>query len=58
MGKCHDCKYCYSNETMGSLYLCVNGKADNFGEFIGLCSEYDCPDCVTESEEMKDDDIG
>lgn len=51
MGKCRDCKYCYSNETMDPLYICVNGDADNFGEFTGLCSEYDCPDCVPESEE-------
>lgn len=50
MGKCRDCDYCYTNETMDSLYLCVNGRSDNFGIVTGLCSEDDCPDCVTEKE--------
>jgi len=54
MGKCSDCNYCYTNETMDSLYLCVNGKSENFGSFTGLCSEDDCPDCVTE-ESCEDD---
>jgi hypothetical protein len=35
---------------MDSLYLCVNGNSDNFGIATGLCSEDDCPDCVTEME--------
>ena len=28
-----DCKYMYSNETMDELYICVNGKSENFGEY-------------------------
>lgn len=42
--KCRDCKYCYNNETMRDLYICVNGNAENFGSFTGLLSEDDCPD--------------
>lgn len=42
--KCRDCDYCYNNETMGSLYICVNGNADNFGQFTGLLNEDDCKD--------------
>ena len=42
--KCRDCEYCYNNETMGSLYICVNGESSNFGEYVGLLSEDDCPD--------------
>lgn len=42
--KCRDCKWCYSNETMGSLYICVNGESENFAEFTGLCCEDDCED--------------
>ena len=37
MGKtlnCSDCDYCYSNETMGELHICVNGHSDLFGEFV------------------------
>lgn len=40
--KCRDCKYMYTNETMGSLYVCVNMRADNFLEYTGLCCEDDC----------------
>lgn len=40
--KCRNCKYCYTNDTMGSLYICVNGKADNFSQFTGLMCEDDC----------------
>lgn len=40
--KCRDCKWMYTNETMGSLYICVNGKSDMLGEFTGLCCEDDC----------------
>jgi len=54
MGKCSDCNYCYTNDTMDSLYLCVNGKSENFGSFTGLCSEDDCPDCVTEESYKKE----
>ena len=32
----------YSNETTKGLYLCVNGNAELFGEFVGICSEDDC----------------
>ena len=42
--KCRDCKYCYSNNTMHDLYICVNGNAENFGQFTGLLCEDDCPD--------------
>lgn len=40
--KCRECKWCYTNETMRSLYLCVNGNSENFGEYTGLPSEDDC----------------
>lgn len=40
--KCRDCKWMYTNETMGSLYICVNGKSDMLGKFTGLCCEDDC----------------
>lgn len=43
--KCRDCKWCYTNETIGSgLYICVNGHSENFGEYTGLCCEDDCED--------------
>ena len=42
--KCRDCNWCYTNETMGELYICVNGKSENFGAYTGLCCEDDCPD--------------
>ena len=51
MGKCRDCKYCYTNETMDALYICVNGNSGNFNSVTGLCCEDDCEDCVKESEE-------
>ena len=40
--KCRDCKWCYNNETMGELYICVNGTSGNFGEYTGLCCEDEC----------------
>lgn len=48
--KCRDCKWCYTNETMGNdLYICVNGHSENFGEYTGLCCEDDCEDGEEES---------
>ena len=41
---CRDCKWCYNNETMGELFICVNGTSENFGEYTGLCCEDDCED--------------
>lgn len=42
--KCRDCKYMYSNETMGSLYICTNGYSENFGQYTGVCNEDECED--------------
>ena len=42
--KCRDCKWMYNNETMGDLYICVNGKSENFGQYTGICSDDDCSD--------------
>ena len=43
---CSVCDFCYSNETMNCLYLCVNGASEYLGEFVdglGLASEdYEC----------------
>ena len=50
-GKCYECKYCYSNRTMGSLYICVNGNSSNLGEFTGDCCEDECEDCVRYGDE-------
>ena len=43
--KCRDCKWFYTNETMSSLYICVNGNCDNFGQYTGICCEDECEDC-------------
>lgn len=40
--KCRDCKWFYTNETMGDLYICVNNNAEKFGEYTGLLCEDDC----------------
>lgn len=48
MGKCIDCIYMYSNNTMGDLYICVNANSSNFGEYTGICCEDECEDCVEE----------
>ena len=40
----------YSNETMGELYICVNGNSENFREFTGICCEDDCEDGENEQE--------
>ena len=32
----------YSNETMGGMSICVNGKSEKFGQFVGLLSEDEC----------------
>ena len=42
--KCRDCKWMYTNETMGSLYICVNANCQNFGEHTGILSEDECED--------------
>ena len=39
---CRNCKYMYTNETMKGLYICVNGNAENFTEFTGICCEDEC----------------
>lgn len=51
MGKCYECMYCYSNETMDSLCICVNGNSSNLGNFTGICCEDECEDCVKYGEE-------
>lgn len=51
MGKCIDCKYCYTNETMDELFICVNGNSDKFGSYTGYCCTDDCEDFVSESED-------
>ena len=49
---CRNCKYFYSNETMGSLYICTNGDSEMLGEFVGICDDSECADCVTDEEEI------
>ena len=51
IGKCYECQYCYSNSTMGSLEICVNGNSDNFGNYTGVCCEDECEDCVKWGED-------
>ena len=48
--KCRDCKYMYTNETMGGLYICANGDSENFGEYTGLCCEDECGDGVADED--------
>lgn len=45
---CRNCKYFYSNETMGNLYICTNGNSEMLGEFVGLCDDSECADCETD----------
>lgn len=54
--KCRDCKWMYSNETMGDLYICVNGKSENLGNFTGICCEDDCDDGESWGGDDDDDD--
>ena len=44
---CSDCDYCYSNETLGQTYICVNGNSEDLGQpvdWLGLAE--DDMDCV------------
>lgn len=50
--KCRDCKYMYSNETMGTLCICVNGNSENFGQYTSICCEDECEE--GESDELFD----
>ena len=55
MRYCGDCKYCYSNESMGSLHLCTNGNSEYLGEFVSAvfdpaCEDYDGPEDDDESK--------
>lgn len=44
---CSGCDYCYSNDTMDGLYICVNGNSEMLGEFVdGLGMAEDDMDCV------------
>jgi len=52
---CGFCNYCYSNETMGGLYICTNGESENLGEFRSsifdeACENYEGPS----PEELED----
>ena len=58
---CSNCDYCYSNETMGELHLCVNGNSDHIGEpvdWLGLAEED--MECVVVNgkgrDELRDED--
>ena len=48
--KCRDCKWCYTNETMSDLYICVNGNSEMLGAFTGLMCEDECEDGEAEFE--------
>ena len=53
---CSECDYCYSNETMGSEHICVNGKSDMFGklvDWLGLAE--DDMDCVVINGKVHDE---
>lgn len=51
MNKCRDCKYCYNNDTMEDLYICVNLKSKNFSFFTNPCCDDYCENCV-ETEDI------
>ncbi len=39
---CSDCDYCYNNDTMGEIHICVNGESDMLGEavdWLGLAGD-------------------
>ena len=55
MGKCRECKYCYANETMKDLYICVNGDSENFGQFTGICADDECVDCVFDKGDFEEE---
>lgn len=53
---CSECDYCYTNETMRSEYICVNGKSDMFGklvDWLGLAE--DDMDCVVVNGKDRDE---
>ena len=50
--KCRDCHWCYNNETMGELYICVNFNSENFGNYTGICCEDECDDGEEEFNEI------
>lgn len=52
--KCRDCEYMYTNDTMDGLYICVNGKSENFGNYTGICCEDDCKDGISEVGILED----
>ncbi len=49
--KCRDCKWMYTNETMGGLHICVNWNSQVFGGFTGVRCEDDCPDGESDGDE-------
>lgn len=44
---CGNCQYCYSNETMGDLYICTNGNSVMLGEFVDIYTDAECASCET-----------
>lgn len=59
MKYCGDCKYCYNNETMGSLNLCTNGYSNYCGEFVSkyfdpACEDYDGPEDDEQDDEQEE----
>jgi len=53
---CSECDYCYTNETMRSEHICVNGKSDMFGQLVdwlGLAE--DDMDCVVINGKSRDE---
>ena len=51
--KCRDCKWCYTNETMSDLHICVNGNSEMLGQFTGFMCEDECEDGEAESEDKE-----
>ena len=53
---CSECDYCYSNETMGELHICVNGNSEMLGQavdYLGLAD--DDMDCVVINGKDRDE---
>ena len=53
---CSECDYCYTNETMRSEHICVNGKSDMFGKLVDWLSlAEDDMDCVVINGKDRDE---
>ena len=51
---CGSCDYCYSNETLNGMCICVNGDSEHCTEFVSELFDKACENYVNKFEDIEE----